>query len=195
MNLPILMRSSALALALLLAAPHAARAQTEPHERAVYRAVLARFIEPETRRIVASDSTQTIRIIPSAAELLRERGAFLPDELLEQFNERNARRIALPDSLRLSVPVELVSEAEIRALQRSINQGEWDSQYNALRRHLPGSPGLVSLSRVGFSPEGDLALVHVNLRCGSRCGEGSWVLLRRRDGEWHIEKWITTIRS
>ncbi len=204
MYLLLPVRSSILVLALLLAVPYSARAQMEPEEHTVYRAVLARFIKPETRRIVLSDSTRTVRADRYDVERLRKWGApdkvleefnqwnaFVTDELLESFNQRNTERIALPNSLDLPVPVELLSAAEFRALQQGMDQDGWDW----LRRRLPGSPGVVSLSRVGFSPEGDRALIWVFLDCGSRCGSGSWVLLHRRDGEWQVEHWITTLRS
>jgi hypothetical protein len=142
-------RNSLLVLCLLLAAPYGARAQAEPDEHGVFQAVLARFVEAETSRIVVRDSTRTSQInftrrwraTPyTAIGVLEQRTGPLPNALLENFNLQNTSKVALRDSLDLSVQVEMLSEAEERALQLDVNTDGW----NWVLQALPGSPGIVS---------------------------------------------------
>jgi hypothetical protein len=192
-------QSLVLLAALALPWPAVASAQPGADEHVVFRAVLARLIEPDVRRIAVSDSTfrsqmnleSRFRASPnSSINLLQRRTGPLPDALFEDYNRRNQSRVAVPAPLDLPVPVELLSEAELDSLYSSIPQDERDSQFDFLRRHLSGAPGVVSLSRPGFTAEGDIALILVKLACGSRCGTVWFAVLRGRGGEWQVEHWI-----
>jgi hypothetical protein len=52
----------------------------------------------------------------------------------------------------------------------------------------PGSEtvGLVGLSRVGFNADHTQALLYAVHWCGSGCGDGAFVLLRKEDNHWNI---------
>ena len=55
-------------------------------------------------------------------------------------------------------------------------------------KKFPNSAGLISFSKVGFNNQHDQALVYVGLSCGWLCGEGKYVLLKKVNGKWAIQK-------
>jgi hypothetical protein len=64
--------------------------------------------------------------------------------------------------------------------------GDWLAYY----KQFPGSPGLLTFSRVGFSTDGAQALLYVSSNCGGLCGGGYYVVMERHNGRWVIEKEI-----
>ena len=58
-------------------------------------------------------------------------------------------------------------------------------------RAYPGARGELALSHVGFSADGEEALVYYETRCGSLCGRGALVRLQRVAGQWHVVARVT----
>jgi hypothetical protein len=56
----------------------------------------------------------------------------------------------------------------------------------------PGAPGIINVSNPGFNPDYTQAIVSTGLWCGSKCGEGHFVLLTKARGEWNIKTKIET---
>ena len=60
--------------------------------------------------------------------------------------------------------------------------GFWDW----FHQRYPAAQGLSRASRVGFSPDGEEALVELSYSCGWLCGHGEQVLLVREAGRWRV---------
>lgn len=62
-------------------------------------------------------------------------------------------------------------------------------------RQFPGSNGIIGLSRVGFDPMGEQAMVYVEYGCGGSCGGGFLVVLEREPRGWIVverrRQWIS----
>ena len=71
-------------------------------------------------------------------------------------------------------------------LDSIFKNGDWLAYY----KRFPGSPGILTFSRVGFSEDGAQALFYVADRCGGLCGGGFYVVMQKRSGHWLIEKEI-----
>lgn len=86
---------------------------------------------------------------------------------------------------RFDLPVDyvLVTHKEIDRLFSRGGVGGWDRFY----RKYPDSPGIISLSNVGFNAAMDQALVAPSNGCGGLCGAGYYVLLSKRDGVWRVQ--------
>lgn len=56
--------------------------------------------------------------------------------------------------------------------------------WQQLASRLDGVRGYVSFSRVGFAEGGKLAVVYVEFSCGSLCGYGSYLILRKSAEGW-----------
>lgn len=52
----------------------------------------------------------------------------------------------------------------------------------------PNSSGIVFFSDVGFNAQHDQAFLYAGKTCGGLCGEGEYVLLRKINGKWEIQK-------
>jgi hypothetical protein len=50
------------------------------------------------------------------------------------------------------------------------------------------SPGIISLSRVGFNANRDQGIVYVANTCGGLCGKGYYMLLTKSSKGWKIER-------
>jgi len=53
-------------------------------------------------------------------------------------------------------------------------------------KRYPNSYGIIYFSRVGFNNRFDQAFVYVQQSCADTCGAGSYVLLGKTNGNWHI---------
>ena len=82
---------------------------------------------------------------------------------------------------------------------------EWISRdsMDAMNRRLIENDGRIAepfastrFTAVGFSGDGQTALLYVMYFCGLRCGEGYWALLTRQpDGRWVLRRTLQTVVS
>jgi hypothetical protein len=110
----------------------------------------------------------------------------VPPELIANFQARNASRVPLRvESIRavgVRTPVALITGAERHAATED-SIGVWAFQ------QYPGVDAVITLSRVGFSPDRRLALLHEIFSCGPRCGGTQLILAERRtDGRWTVRQ-------
>ena len=187
------MRSAVLLLPVVaaLSAPAGARAQNAPTDReyAVWSDLLESYIGGmAVDRIVVADTT--VQGDPRRGEgpfeeraRPRRRVDPLPADLLQSFAEANATRWPLePGRLKTFTPLQRVSEAGPRNVPAEDDRRAWANLRNA---GYPGSAGIASVSRVGFSADGRTALVYLELYCGPRYGMEIYFLLRQLDnGRW-----------
>ena len=179
------MRRLLLLLALpALAAAAPARAQDAPTEReyAVWSALLdTRNGVPYVTRIIIVDSTREGDHGLSAGPW-PVGGGRVPDDVLQSFREANTKPWPLENRFRTGVPVQLLSQAGNRVVQKDPD----DEEGRSITR-FPGAGGVVTLSRVGFSGDGRTALVFHRVMCGRLCGEESYYLLALgADGTWGV---------
>ncbi len=86
-----------------------------------------------------------------------------------------------------TVPSQLITRDEINCLfEPGIERG-WNDYYNKY------PTGYWRISRVGIF--GDAALVEFSVSCGSVCAESAFLLLKRVNGKWIIERQGMTIVS
>lgn len=110
----------------------------------------------------------------------------VPPELIADFQARNASRVPLRvEAIRavgVRTPIALITGAERRAATED-SMGSWVFQ------QYPGAGAVITLSRVGFSPDRRLALLHEIFDCGPRCGGTQLILAERRaDGRWTVSR-------
>ncbi|HEX6070925.1 MAG TPA: hypothetical protein VFZ18_13915 [Longimicrobiaceae bacterium] len=151
-------------------------------EELVWAAVLQTFVTDSTERVIVHDSTLTFPLDARDVADLPRRLPGARVELVRSFAEANASRSALPAFTALRVPVVRVGEAGLASFGRGDPNAYWRAFYSAY----PRSPGLIRLSRVGFDPERQQALVFVSHSCGGRCGSGAYLLLSNASGSWAV---------
>jgi hypothetical protein len=128
---------------------------------------------------------QPIPWADTAKSLLKKAPA-LQQTTIDAFREAGSKQAFLRRrSLHPSIDCELVTPAQLEPIFCK-HCGFWPAYY----KQFPGSQGILTFSRVGFSADGTQALFYLSNRCGDLCGTGMYVLMENRNGRWTIEKEI-----
>ena len=175
-------------LSLALCACTQARLASKPDlhsaDPAVYRAVLDSISAPRgTNRptqLVVIDSTLTVQ----SQDLELDKLPGVDSTAIADFQKRNSesqslRYLSSPDR---SVPIVLVSRHTLQSFLHSGPEPYWSEFY----RRYPGSNGSISFSSIGYSADGNVALLVVEQGCGSLCGTLSNVVVKRDRGRWRV---------
>jgi hypothetical protein len=101
---------------------------------------------------------------------------------INSLREVNTHPATFRHSFRLPVAYELVNKAEFDAI---FKKGGWWTDYYT---KYPNSQGILSLSRVGFSPDGKQAVFFASNHCGGKCGTGAYVVMEKSDSGWKVVK-------
>lgn len=93
-------------------------------------------------------------------------------------------------SFTLPVPYQIVASSELHSIFET--PGDiWGRYYEKY----PNSNGLVHLSRVGFSPDGNQAAFYFSNHCGGLCGGGHFVIMEKVNSTWKVlqdvEVWVS----
>ncbi len=182
----IQLRISLLSLALCACNPGRFASKVDPHvaDPAVYRAVLDSMSVPQggkrPTQLVVTDSTLTV--LSQDLELAKLRG--VDNAAISDFHKRNreSHSIKYLSSPDLSVPIVLVSRQTLQSFLHNGPEPYWSEFY----RRYPGSNGSISFSSIGYSADGNVALLVVEQSCGSLCGALSSVVVKRERGRWRV---------
>jgi hypothetical protein len=118
-------------------------------------------------------------------EWLDNVGQSYPDAVRD-FKTANEHDTQIENRFEYNGKISFIDQQEFR---KTIDGGDgWD----AFRKSHPGASGIVTLSAIGFDRDGTHALVNVSYLCWSHCGNGSFYILEKKDGEWIIAKEIGT---
>jgi len=151
---------------------------------AVYRVVLdsiaARVRGRRTTQLVAVDSTLTVQ--PQDLELDKMPG--VDSASIVDFEKRNneSRSLRYLSSLNVSVPIVLVTQKSLQSFLHNGPEPYWSEFY----RRYPGSNGSIAFSSIGYSGDGNVAVLVVEQACGSLCGALSNVVAKREGARWHV---------
>ena len=150
----------------------------EADTAAVYESLLANHCCLD--RTIVQEVTDTAGFASGAREWSEqaEMGAFLPEvrEAVGDLIERSRTVHRLPDTLRVTARDRRMSADSVRALLNQMQQHDIS--------RLPGRETIVLISGVGFSKDGNLAVVRMTEICGVLCGGTKLQALRRHPGGW-----------
>jgi len=126
-------------------------------------------------------------------QLKREFPSASTDAILN-FKSKNIRSWMLERKERFPASYVLVTQKELDRLWDNCDAGRrcgWDLFYDKY----PGSSGIITFSRVGFSSKGDEAVAYLGNRRGWKSGTGYFVFLRKQGDQWQVIKsvvvWMT----
>ena len=184
--MPSRIRISLLFLALCACTQARSGSRPDPHasDPAVYRAVLDSISVPQARRrptqLVVVDSTFTVQ----AHDLEIEKVPEVDKATLSSFQERNkeSRSVRYLSTLNLPVAVVVVSRGTLDSFLHNGPDAYWEEFY----RRYPGSNGSFLFSSIGYSADGNLAILVLEHGCGGLCGEISNVVVKRELGRWRV---------
>jgi len=183
-------------LAILLAActatptarPTPSAVDIDAEEQAVYAALIQAMYPAELYVIMEYTATDVIGLsedIDSTLAQVSENMNGLSQEVIKNFKTRNDRSYPLRDDMLLGFEYVLLSQEERNELF-AINQNGWEMFYN----RYPDSPGIITLSRVGFNARLDEALVYIGNQSHWMAGAGYYVLLKKENGLWVIKQQV-----
>ena len=152
----------------------------DEQKAAIYQAVLdSMVLLVGVDRIIFKDSSE---LFPLTAEIYSE----IPDldlGTLEDYNQKNQNSIPFGRIPGISSKQFLLSNREF---QNFLTQGGWNLFYS----RFPEANGLVGMSDIGLSEDGQQALLYFSQFCGYLAGVGQMVLLIKNNN-WQIAKIIT----
>ena len=180
------MRISLLSLALCACtqARFASKPDMHSADPAVYRAVLDSMSVPQGAKrptqSVVIDSTFTVQ--PQDLEWDKLPG--VDSAAISDLEKRNSesyslRYLSSPDR---SVPIVLVSRQTLQSFLHNGPEPYWSEFY----RRYPGSNGSISFSSIGYTADGNVALLVVDQSCSTFCGALSNVVVKRERGGWRV---------
>jgi hypothetical protein len=158
----------------------------DPPDLAVYQAVIDSLLTPRilgpTNKLVLLDSTSAFESLTGLADFSK-----LPEVdsgLIRDFALRNREPRSLHSLKALSgrLPIFFV---EARVLS-SLPHGDPEKYWDAFVTLYPKSTGHISLSSIGYNKDRTVAMLVINLECGSLCGSGDIVTLKRVGAKWRV---------
>ena len=157
--------------------------KAETEEYSVYKAVLKElFIKPNTKQLVIRKLT----INEPYKTFYNFRNKPINQEMIENFSSANLKQAELKDDFGVDIPVSLVTEEELRAIFDTYYADITGKIYEEVMKKKYNTSRIVWFSRVGFNKDKNQAMLHVGYSCGATCGQGLFVFLSKRDGNWII---------
>jgi hypothetical protein len=115
--------------------------------------------------------------------LLAQASDEAPADLIRDFCAKNAKPQAVWPALGERLSVVLLSRRELERLFTAGPKEKpdgWDRFY----AKYPQSPGIITISRVGFNRRGDMAMICVGSQSHWLAGHGGIHILHKQDGKW-----------
>jgi hypothetical protein len=82
----------------------------------------------------------------------------------------------------LGFRIVLVSRQNLDSFLHNGPEAYWQEFY----RRYPGSNGSISFSSIGYTADGNTAVLVVDQGCGTLCGALSNIVVKRERGRWHV---------
>ena len=154
----------------------------------IVKIVVFNMTQSDDDRFSSDENGRPIPWKERAKSLLIEAPA-LQQTTADAFRQVNAQPASLHHSFHSPLDYELLDSTQLNSIFKK--NGGWPAFY----KRYPGSQGILTFSRVGFSADGTQALFYSSNVCGGLCGGGSYVVMQKRNGRWaigrEIEKWVS----
>lgn len=162
----------------------------EAEEEAVYAALFDQMYgEPQMLVLMAVTETTPMSVenTDSTLEYVLSQMSDVAEETVAGFRSRNDAAYPLRPDMDLGLPYVLLTRDQFNEIF-DVNTSGWDVFYT----RYPNSPGLTSVSRVGFNADFTQALVYIGTQSHWLAGSGHYVLLEKTDGKWQVEQQVMT---
>jgi hypothetical protein len=169
-------------------APTPAEAEVEAEEQAVYVAVFEELFGEPQMYVLMSETSPGIEGeegLDSILEYILPQMTGLDEETATSFQVRNEAAYPLRPDMDLGLPYVLLTRDEANQIF-AVNTDGWDVFYS----RYPNSPGMTTVSRVGFNADFTQALVYVGTQSHWLAGAGYYLLLEKSFGTWQVEQQV-----
>jgi hypothetical protein len=99
-----------------------------------------------------------------------------------QKRNRESRSLRYLASTAFSVPIVLVSRQTLQSFLHNGPEPYWSEFY----RRYPGSNGSIAFSSIGYTVDGNVAVLVVEHGCGTLCGTLTDIVVKRERGRWRV---------
>jgi hypothetical protein len=163
--------------------------QIEAEEQAVYSAALRNLYSATNYVLMDTTATSLTGVDGTGSTLARvmQDMPAIDQQTADSFWDRNDAAYPLSPAMELAVGFVLLSQAEKGQIFGQ-NRDGWQLFYE----QYPNAPGITSLSRVGFNPTLDQALVYVGTLSHWLAGAGYFVLFKKVNGAWTLDQQVMT---
>ena len=164
--------------------PAPSEADIQAEEALVYAALFDQIYgEPRIYVLMeqSSPGMDGVEGLDSIIEDYLPRFSDLEAETAESFRSRNESTILLPDSMELGLPYVLLPQSDFHEIF-ALNTSGWSVFYN----RYPNSPGLTTVSQVGFNDDFTQAFLYTATWSNWLAGAGYYYLLQKMEGTWQI---------
>jgi hypothetical protein len=169
-----------LALAGCASAPRSAAPAALADEAAVYASVVDHFV-PSGKIALVLDSTAVLRG-PVAGDVAQRVSA----ELASSFVEANRAPRALPQPLPSTRAIRLARRGSLPIFAPPTAGQDLEARWRRFNEQFPGAEGFYEFSGIGFDAARSVAVLYTSHTCGTLCGSGNLVTLRRAGGRWVV---------
>ena len=190
-------KSILLLLALLLAdctarptpIPKPSADQIDVEEQAVYAAVLKQMYSASTFVIMDTTTTDLSGIGNSnqTIDYVLQNMHDVTQATVDSFRGRNEAAHPILRDMDLGAAYILLSQVQRNQIFAQ-NQSGWEVFYS----NYPNTPGITTLSSVGFNTTFDQALVYIGTQSNWLAGAGYYILLKKGNGVWTIDQKVIT---
>jgi len=154
----------------------------QQEDTAVLQAALTSLCQSKNGYVLLSSTTAAPRPADDMGDA-DQSGAY------SDLERRNEAAALLPEDLACQ-GAKLVREQEIKRFfdheSNLANKVSLDEAWKKFYESFPGTTGWTSVSLPGYSPDGEIAIVYMAHYCGTLCGGGTYVYLRRIGGKWKM---------
>jgi hypothetical protein len=167
--------------------PSPAPEQIDAEQQAVYAALLhglyssSNFVIMDTSAISPGGVGDTASILVNILQNMHG----VDPLTVDNFRARNDASYPVSPRMDLGAPYVLLTRDQMTQLFNQ-NQDGWQLFYE----RYPGTPGITTLSRVGFNAAFDQALVYVGTMSHWLAGAGYFVLLKKVNGAWVVDQQV-----
>lgn len=169
--------------------PTPSTAQLDLEEQAVYTALLLKLHSASSYVIMNTTATGLVGVgntESTLAHIVQDMRGVDP-QTADSFKVRNDAPYPVSPGMDLGSGYVLLSQEEMSRIF-SQNQDGWQVFYN----RYPDTPGITTLSRVGFNDALDQALVYIGTMSHWLAGGGYYMLLIKVNGSWHVDQQVMT---
>lgn len=118
--------------------------------------------------------------------LLSQASERVPADLIRDFCAKNIKAQKVWPQLQTRLRVVLLSRSELDSIF-SIGHKQKPDGWDRFYAKYPKSPGIITISRVGFNRRGDMAMVYVGSQVHWLAGSGRIYVFRKQGGKWEGE--------
>ncbi|HTX91192.1 MAG TPA: hypothetical protein VMC09_08245 [Anaerolineales bacterium] len=163
--------------------PSAEQIGTE--EEAVYATLLPKMYHATGYVIMETTATNAVGVEDTAktVDYVMQNMHDVAPGISASFLSRNDKAYSFRPDLKIGNGYVLLSWDQRNEIFNQ-NQSGWEIFY----QNYPTAPGITTLSRVGFDPAFDQALVYIGTQSNWLAGAGYYVLLKKVDGLWTIDQ-------